>query len=554
MDADAIVVGGGLAGLVAATEMAGRGLRVLLLEGEPHLGGQAFWSFGGLFLVNSPEQRRLGIRDSLELARADWFGAAAFDREEEGPKAPGPDHWARRFAEAYLEFAASEKRAWLTSLGVRFFPVVGWAERGFGLATGHGNSVPRFHLVWGTGPGLLEPFLQRARVLEEAGRLRVLLRHRVLALLQEGGRVTGVEGEVLEPDPAPRGAPSSRRAVAGFRYQARAVVLATGGIGGNLDWVREVWPERLGTPPERLLKGVPDHVDGSGLRVAEAAGGRLVNLDRMWHYPEGVNNPTPIWTRHGIRILPGPSPLWVDATGRRLPPPLFPGFDALSTLSYLRRTGFDWSWFILDLKTLSKEFTLSGSEQNPDLTGRSWIEVLRNRLFGPSPSVQAFLRAGQDFILAESLSELMRRMNALVGEDVLDPVRLEQEVRARDLELQNPFGKDAQLAAVFMARHYLGDRFLRVAKPHAFLSGRGGPLVAVRLWTLTRKTLGGLWTDLKGRVLKASGEPIPGLYAAGEAAGFGGGGMHGYKALEGTFLGGCLVSGLVAARGVVEGG
>ena len=543
MDADLVMVGGGLSGLVVATEVAQRGKRVLLLEQEPYLGGQAFWSFGGLFLVDSPEQRRLGVRDSVELAFQDWMGAAGYDREE--------DYWGRRFAEAYLEFAAGEKRAWLAWLGGRFFPVVGWAERGGGLATGHGNSVPRFHIVWGTGPGLLAPFLRKVEALKAEGTLRVLLRHRVEEVLVEGGKAVGVAGVVLEEDPKPRGAPTSRKAVGGFRFLAQAVVLATGGIGANLDLVRRHWPARMGRPPKRMLSGVPDHVDGSGLFLAERAGARLVNLDRMWHYPEGVENHTPIWTGHGIRILPGPSPLWVDATGKRLPPPLFPGFDALETLRYLRSTGFDWSWFILDLATLKKEFALSGSEQNPDLTGKSWLGVVRNRLLGPAAPVRAFLERGKDFLVAQDLSELMRKMEALAP-GVLDPGRLEREVKARDRELLNPFAKDGQVLMVHAFRRYLGDRLFRVAKPHPFLSGKG-PLVAVRLWTLTRKTLGGIQTDLKGRALRPSGEPLPGLFAAGEAAGFGGGAFHGYKALEGTFLGGCLFSGLQAAKGVLDG-
>ena len=543
MDADLVMVGGGLSGLVVATEVAQRGKRVLLLEQEPYLGGQAFWSFGGLFLVDSPEQRRLGVRDSVELAFQDWMGAAGYDREE--------DYWGRRFAEAYLAVAAGEKRAWLASLGVRFFPVVGWAERGGGLATGHGNSVPRFHIVWGTGPGLLAPFLRKVEALKAEGTLRVLLRHRVEEVLVEGGKAVGVAGVVLEEDPKPRGAPTSRKAVGGFRFLAQAVVLATGGIGANLDLVRRHWPARMGRPPKRMLSGVPDHVDGSGLFLAERAGARLVNLDRMWHYPEGVENHTPIWTGHGIRILPGPSPLWVDATGKRLPPPLFPGFDALETLRYLRSTGFDWSWFILDLATLKKEFALSGSEQNPDLTGKSWLGVVRNRLLGPAAPVRAFLERGKDFLVAQDLSELMRKMEALAP-GVLDPGRLEREVKARDRELLNPFAKDGQVLMVHAFRRYLGDRLFRVAKPHPFLSGKG-PLVAVRLWTLTRKTLGGIQTDLKGRALRPSGEPLPGLFAAGEAAGFGGGAFHGYKALEGTFLGGCLFSGLQAAKGVLDG-
>ncbi|HJF48767.1 MAG TPA: FAD-binding dehydrogenase [Brachybacterium paraconglomeratum] len=548
-EAEVVVVGAGLSGLVAATEIADGGRRVLLLEreGEQDLGAQAWWSFGGLFLVDSPEQRRLGIRDSLELARQDWLGSASFE-EPDGSE----DHWPRRWAEAYLQFAAGEKREWLRAMGHRIFPVVGWAERGDGRAEGHGNSVPRFHLTWGTGPGLVEPFARRLAAHREAGRIALRTRHAVEDLLVEEGRVVGVRGSVLAPDDSPRGAGSTREATCEFEERAAAVLLATGGIGGNEELVRSLWPEELGTMPEDFVHGVPASVDGAGMLAAERAGARWIHRDRMWHYTEGIRNWDPVWRGHGIRILPGPSSLWIDARGHRLPAPAYPGFDTTGTLRHLRTTGHDHSWFVLTRKIIEKEFALSGSEQNPDLTGKDWKQVLtRVRPGAPGP-VQAFLDRGEDFLQARDVAGLVDQMNALVGEDLIDARALERTIRARDAEVGNRFSKDAQITALRGARGYLGDRLIRTASPHRLLDPSAGPLIAVRLHVLLRKTLGGLETDLGGRVQRHGGASLPGLYAAGEASGFGGGGVHGHNALEGTFLGGCLFSGRQAAAGVLE--
>ncbi|NJQ00345.1 FAD-binding dehydrogenase [Streptomyces zingiberis] len=541
-DADVIVVGAGLAGLAATAELADAGRRVLLLDQEPEasLGGQAHWSFGGLFLVGSPEQRRLRVRDNRDLAWQDWLGTAGFDRPE--------DHWPRRWAEAYVDFAAGEKRSWLHGMGVRFFPVVGWAERGGYDARGHGNSVPRFHITWGTGPGLLEPFERRVREAADRGLVELRFRHRVDELTLTDGRVDGVRGSLLTPSVVQRGQASSRTVVREFTLRAGAVVIASGGIGGNHELVRRHWPERLGTPPRRMLSGVPEHVDGRMLEIAERAGASLVNRDRMWHYTEGVENWNPVWRRHGIRILPGPSSLWLDAMGRRLPVPLFPGFDTLGTLQHILGTGYDYTWFILNRRVIGKEFALSGSEQNPDLTGRSVRQVLdRARADVPRP-VKRFMDRGADFVVEPDLAALVRGMNRLTGQPLIDEGELRGEITARDREVTNPFTKDLQVTAIHGARRYLGDKLIRTAAPHRLLDPAAGPLIAVRLRVLTRKTLGGLHTDLSGRVLGGLGEPIGGLYAAGEAAGFGGGGMHGYRSLEGTFLGGCLFSGRAAGR------
>ena len=546
-DADAIIVGAGLAGLVAAAELIEAHKKIIVLDQEPEqsLGGQAFWSFGGLFLVDSPEQRRLGIHDSHALALDDWMGTAAFDRDE--------DFWPRKWAEAYVAFAAGEKRSWLHQRGVRFFPVVGWAERGGHNAIGHGNSVPRFHITWGTGPGIIAPFVARVREGARQGLVTFKFRHRVNELSKTGAAIDGVRGDILAPSNVERGKKSSRDVVGAFELKAQAVIVTSGGIGGNHELVRKAWPPRLGPPPKRMITGVPDYVDGRMLAITEAAGGAVINRDRMWHYVEGVKNWAPIWSDHAIRVIPGPSTLWLDARGKRLPAPLYPGFDTLRTLKYITETGYDYSWFVSTRKIVEKEFALSGSEQNPDLTSKSWLQVLRRARKGIPGPVKAFMDKGEDFVVENDVATLVRGMNALAGgEPLLDLASVEHEIVARDRQLDNPFGKDAQIAAIRATRRYLGDRLIRTARPHKLLDPSARPLIAVRLHILTRKTLGGLQTDLDSRVLGPDGQPVPGLYAAGEVAGFGGGGIHGYAALEGTFLGGCIFSGRAAGRAAAK--
>ncbi|MFI5775803.1 FAD-binding dehydrogenase [Nocardia sp. NPDC051570] len=546
---DVIVVGAGLAGLVATYELTKAGRRVLVLDQENrnNLGGQAFWSLGGLFLVDSPEQRRLGIKDSIDLAWQDWQGSAGFDREDE-------DLWARQWARAYVEFAAAEKRQYLHDLGLRVTPVVGWAERGGSHADGHGNSVPRFHLTWGTGPEVLRVFLEPVLAAERRGLVEFAFRHRVDELIVANDAVVGVRGSVLEPTDLDRGKASSREVVGEFELRAPAVLVSSGGIGHNHELIRQNWPtERLGPCPRTMISGVPAHVDGRMLGITEAAGGRIVNRDRMWHYTEGIHNWDPIWPDHAIRIIPGPSSLWFDANGVRMDAPCFPGFDTNATMKAILSTGYDYSWFVLSTSIIEKEFMLSGSEQNPDITGKDLKVALRSRLAKGAPGpVQAFVDHGVDFVVAHSVAELVAGMNKIARGPQLDAADLERQIVARDREVANKFGKDAQLMAVANARRALGDKIARVAAPHRILDPDHGPLIAVRLNVLTRKTLGGLQTNLDSQVIRADGSPFPGLYAAGEVAGFGGGGVHGYNALEGTFLGGCIFSGRAAGRAMTR--
>ncbi|QCR33670.1 FAD-binding dehydrogenase [Lysinibacillus sp. SGAir0095] len=544
MKYDVVIVGAGLAGLTAACELIDANKKILLVDQEPanSIGGQAFWSFGGLFLVDSPEQRRLGIKDSKELAWQDWLGTAGFDRLED------QDKWGYQWAKAYVEFAAEEKYEWLKSLGIKFFPVVGWAERGGSLAGGHGNSVPRFHIVWGTGPGIVEPFAKKVKQAAHEGKIDYKPRHKVDELLTANGAVIGIKGKILEESSIERGQESSRLEIADFEYYGDAVIVASGGIGANLELVRENWPTRLGQPPKNMVTGVPAYVDGRMLEISENIGASIVNKDRMWHYTEGLKNWSPIWNNHGIRILPGPSSLWFDALGNRFNAPNFPGFDTLSTLEAIMKTGYDYSWFILTEKMIEKEFALSGSEQNPDITNKSIQQILKRVLPGPPAPVKAFMDNGEDFIIAESLKDLVDGMNQLAGNELLDFMKIKDQILAKDRELDNKFTKDMQVMAIQSARQYLGDKLIRVAKPHKILDSKAGRLIAVRLNILSRKTLGGLQTNLNGQVLADNGEPIQGLYAAGEVSGFGGGGVHGYRSLEGTFVGGCLFTGRIVGK------
>jgi uncharacterized protein len=551
-EADVIVVGAGLAGLVATHELVKAGRKVLVLDQENrnNLGGQAFWSLGGLFFVDSPEQRRMGIKDSKELALQDWMGSAGFDRLDD------EDIWPQQWAEAYVEFAATEKRDYLRELGLRSVPFVGWAERGSGSATGHGNSVPRFHITWGTGPEVVRVFAEPVLEGEQRGLVRFGFRHQVDEILVEDGAAVGVRGTLLVGDDAlDRGVASSREKAGEFELRAAAVVVTSGGIGHNHDLMRKNWPtERVGPAPKHMITGVPAHVDGRMLKITEDAGGNVVNRDRMWAYVEGVHNWDPIWPDHAIRILPGPSSLWFDANGRRMEGmSAVPGADSIGSMKQILATGQDYSWFILTQTIIEKEFALSGSEQNPDLTGKDLKFLLKSRLAKGAPApVEKFKEHGEDFVVATTLAELVEGMNKIARGPKLDLADIERQIVARDREMDNAFSKDAQLMAVRNARQSRTDKLMRVAKPHKILDPEHWPLIAVRLNILSRKTLGGLETNLDSQVMRPDGSAFPGLYAAGEVAGFGGGGVHGYNALEGTFLGGCTFSGRAAGRALAR--
>ncbi|KAF2671859.1 putative oxidoreductase [Microthyrium microscopicum] len=379
-------------------------------------------------------------------------------------------------------------------------------------------------------------------------------RHRVDTILKDSsGRAVGVRGSILEESSVERGVASSRTVVDSFEYRGRAVVVTSGGIGANVELIKEMWPvERMGGKvPSTFVTGVPAHVDGRMIKIAEEVGASVVNKDRMWHYTEGMNNWNSIWPNHGIRVIPGPSSIWLDAFGKRLEPPFFPGCDTLGTLKRILSTGHDYSWFVLNQTILQKEFSLSGSEQNPDITEKS-IWLLLKRLTGGQEPVRKFQEHGEDFVVSKDLEGLVDGMNKLQrdGAPHLGHAEIRKILEERDGQLDHPFVKDAQIMLIQNSLKFRGDRLARTAKLHRILDPKFGPLVAVRMNILTRKTLGGLQTNLQSQVLQPNGQVFPGLYAAGEVAGFGGGGVHGYNALEGTFLTGCIFSGRAAGLAI----
>lgn len=530
---DVVVAGAGLAGIATALELLDRGARVLLLDRdcEGNAGGLAKESFGGVFVVGSREQRRTGIRDGPDLALRDWLATGEIGSEET---------WPRRWAERYVHGCRDEVYGWLRARGVRFFPVVHWVERGHHAP---GNSVPRFHMVWGTGERLVERLLHHLRGHPRSDRLVAAFGHRVRELRVAAGRVRGVTGTLEETGED-------------FEVDADATVIASGGICGSLERVREHWPsDSWGPPPGDLLNGSHPFADGSLHDEASRAGAAVTHLDRMWIYAAGVHHPRPRRPHHGLSLVPPKSALWVDRHGERLgPPPLISGFDTRWLVDEICRQPSRTTWQILNLRIARRELAISGAEYNDAIRGRRPLAFLRTVLLGNPGLVRELLETCKDFVAADTVPDLASRMNELEGDASVDPGVLAETVRSYDEAIARgaPFHDDDQLRRIAYLRRYRGDR-VRTCKFQRIDDRRARPLIAIREFLLTRKSLGGIQTDLASRVLDGAGEPIPGLFAAGEAAGFGGGGIHGRRSLEGTFLGACILTGRIAARSIASG-
>lgn len=530
-DAEVVVIGGGLAGMVTALELLDAGKRVVLFDAaeRERFGGLALWSFGGMFFVDSPEQRKSGIKDSVDLALRDWVRYGELD--------PG-DVWPYRWAEAYVNRCTEEVRDWLVDRDVSFFRAVNWTERGYFVP---GNSVPRFHIVWGTGEGIITALIPRLEEHEKSGRLKLRFGHRVEELVQEGGRVTGCHGTHA------RGA---------FRARGDAIVIAAGGIAGNHEKVRAIWPrDRWGDPPEPMLNGSIPEADGLLIDRARALGANVTHLEKMWNYAAGVRHWAPPFPNYGLSLVPGKSALWVNYQGRRfVDPPLVGSYDTLLLIDQICKEDKKYSWQVMNRKIANKEFSVSGAEFNPAVREKKLFAFLMRLLKGNGEQVQEFIDHCPDFVTGRSVGELVDGMNALTGTNDVDAKLLEREIAeydaniARGPKLQN----DDQLRRIAHVRQYLGDR-LRTCNMAPIFDSNAMPLIAIRTQILTRKSLGGIQVDLEAKVLDEQGQAIPNLFAVGEACGFGGGGMHGLRALEGTFLGGCVYSGRVAARSIVRG-
>jgi predicted oxidoreductase len=526
---DVLIVGGGIAGLATALDLLDGGKTVTLLDRDEEgaLGGLARESFGGMFFVDSPLQRRQGIRDSRALALRDWCSFAEFSPS---------DHWPRAWAEAYVERCTRDVYRWVRRYGVRFLPVVNWVERGEFVP---GNSLPRFHVAWGTGKGIADALIGALRTHPNAGRLTIRFGHRVEQLTMRAGRIHGAAG-VEENSGAP------------FEAEAEQVVVASGGINGDLNRVRENWHPDWGAPPAELLNGSHRFADGRLHDATVAVGGVLTHLDKMWNYAAGVHHPRPRKPHHGLSLVPPRSALWLNWRGMRIgPQPLVSGFDTRRLVTDICAQERKYSWQLMNRKIALKELAISGAEFNPSIRRKSRLGFLRDILFGNHWLVGEMTNHCRDFVVANSLPELVEKMNALQGDQSVDLGALEDAVNqydatiARGTKLMN----DEQLRRIAYLRTYRGDR-IRLCKFQPINDAKALPLIAVREFIISRKSLGGIQTDLASRVLDRAGRPIEGLYAVGEAAGFGGGGMHGLRALEGTFLGGCILSGRIAAAAI----
>ncbi len=527
---DVVIVGGGIAGVVAALELLSAGRKVTLLDRdrEENFGGLAKESFGGILFVDTPEQRRAGIADSPELALRDWLSFGEFGRDA------AADGWPRRWAQAYVNECTGEVYRWLKARGVGFLPVPLWVERGL---HGNGNSVPRWHVTWGTGHVLATRLIELLRAHPRADALELRFDHRVEALSEEGGRIAGCRGKTED---------------SGEDFTASgAVLVASGGINGSLQRVRQNWHADWGSPPETILNGSHRYADGTLHDAVRAAGGRLTHLDRMWNYAGGVHHWKPRKPEHGLSLVPPRSALWLDWRGERIGPnPLVSGFDTRDLVTQICRQERKFSWQLLNRKIALKELAVSGAEFNPSIRERSAAGFVRDLLLGNRWLLGELTKNCVDFVTAPTLPELVEKMNALQGDGAVDLEALRGTVERYDAQVgRGPLHNDPQLRYLAQLRQWRGDK-MRTCKLQKILDPSARPLIAIREFIMSRKSLGGIQTDLGSRVLNDAGEPIPGLYAAGEAAGFGGGGMHGLRSLEGTFLGGCIYSARRAARSI----
>ena len=533
--ADVIVVGAGIAGIAAAIELldANRSVVVLDRDVEQRMGGLARESFGGIFFVGTPQQRRMGFNDTPDLALRDWQAYAEFGAE---------DSWPKRWAEKYVSACFEEVYLWLKKLGVRFFPVVHWVERGLHTP---GNSGPRFHMVWGTGEALMDVLNRRLKTHPNAKKLQLHFNHRVQQILTGEGRAYGVAGVNEESG-------------AVFEAVGENVVVAAGGICGDVERVKRHWYGPWGDPPKTILNGSHRYADGDMHDEVARLNGNVTHLDKQWHYAAGVHHPkSEGMPDKGLSLIPPRSALWLGYTGERFKPmPLITGFDTRYLVEQVCRQREKYSWLVMNTTIARKEFAVSGALYNDAIREKRFFGFLKNILMGNPGLVDEMIATCPDFVVAESVDELADKMNALTGQQDIDWRTLRATLMEYDANIDRgpKFHNDEQLRRIAHLRQYRGDRvrtcnFQKILDPKAF------PLIAIRSFVLSRKSLGGIQTDLDSRVLTppSAGQQkvIEGLYAVGEAAGFGGGGVHGLRALEGTFLGAGILSGRCAARSIV---
>lgn len=531
---DVVIVGAGIAGITSAIELLNQGKSITLIDRDlsSEIGGLAKWSFGGMFFVDSPLQRRQGMKDSIDLALKDWLSVADFGPEDILPKA-----WAKQ----YVENCTDHIYKWLhKEHDVRFFPVVHWVERG---RFTEGNSLPRFHMVWGTGKGLTDNLTKNMQGHTKSEKLlKQCFSHKAEDIILENGKVVGIIGinEANNNEP--------------FQALGENIIIATGGMGGNIERVKENWYKPWGDPPKILLNGSHIYALGDMHDAVDKINGNVTHMDWHWHYPGGVRHPRPRWKNHGLSLVPPKSALWLDYTGKRFgPEPLVTAYDSRYIVEQICKSEKKYSWQVLNMKIMKKEFAISGSESNEAIRDKKIFKFLKNILLGNMELVNDMIENCPDFVTAKTIEELVEKMNDLEGTKDVLLSNVKESVGNYDASIDRgeAYHNDPQLSMIAHARQYRGDK-VRTCKFQKIIDQKAMPLVAIRESILSRKTLGGIQTDLDSRVMSTPingySEPIPGLFAVGEAAGFGGGGLHGKGALEGTFLGGCVLTARMAAK------
>jgi len=529
-----IIVGGGIAGIITALELLDAGKKVMLIDRdvESEFGGLAKWAFGGMFFVDSDLQRKRGVKDSIDLATNDWFSFAEFEADE---------YWGREWAKQYINYSTPHGYKWLGKNGIKFFPILNWVERGLHQ---QGNSVPRFHMIWGTGWELVRVFKWRLLAHKNRQNLQLFFDHRVTDIMVENKIIKGITGTKEGSGEA-------------FSAQAEIVIVATGGINGSIEKVKQNWYKPWGEPPETILNGSHKYAVGDLHEATERINGNVVNLDKHWNYAAGIRHHKPQKKDHGLSLVPCKSAIWANYEGKRfLPMPLVTSFDTRFLVQEISKQPIKYSWQILNMKIMKKEFAISGSEFNQTIRDKKFFSFLKNLLLGNPTLIKEMVDNCEDVIVANSVEDLVRQMNVLTGENHVTVENILNSVTPYDAEIDSGKHTDKQIELIKKAREYRGDK-IRTCNFQKILDKKAFPLIAIREFIVSRKSLGGIQTNLACQVLtqpKADGKQsaIDGLYAIGEAAGFGGGGMHGLRSLEGTFLGGCVITARVAAKSILN--
>ncbi|MGB0982732.1 MAG: FAD-binding dehydrogenase [Saprospiraceae bacterium] len=534
---EVVIVGGGIAGIIAAIELLDSNKKVIIIDRDTkeNFGGLAKWSFGGMFFCNSKLQQKRGIKDSIDLATKDWFSYAEFDENE---------HWGRKWAEQYINYSTPHGYNWLIKNGLTFFPVVNWAERGLNV---RGNSVPRFHIVWGTGWGLTHRMIEILKNHPKAGtNLELIFGHRVTEIISENQVIKGIRG-TQEATNQP------------FEAKGEIVIVATGGINGSIERVRKTWDRKaFGEPPKVILNGAHSFAIGDLHDATTNINGNVTNLEKQWNYAAGIRHYAPRKKDHGLSLVPPKSALWLNYQGKRIgPEPMVTAFDTRHLVQRICQEPVKYSWQLLNYKIALKEFAISGSESNELVRDKKFLKFIYQTLVtGNKKLVNQVMEKCEDVVVGHSVEELVEKMNALTGEKHVELNHVQNAISQYDGQIDRgvAFHNDPQLRLITQARQYRGDKS-RTCKYQKIVDDKAMPLIAIREFILSRKSLGGIQTNLDGEVLtkpNAQGEQtsIGGLYAIGEAAGFGGGGVHGRRSLEGTFLGGCLITARVAVAAI----